>query len=173
MDISFNTKGTAVILRTTNAFGGNFDLLHVVNVSDVVTPRVHVIYSTPHQAVAGFSVNADGDLIALCPLRRQTVSIVRLHLGVEIYRIDLRKLGLSPFVGMTFVPGGSTLMTVQKGGQAVFWDINLLVENSPDRLLENSGVTWHGESAYLSATGNAIALTTPTKSTLPLVLRID
>jgi hypothetical protein len=173
MDISFNTQGTAVILRTTNAFGGNFDLLHVVNVSNVENPRVHVIYSTPHQAVAGFSVNADGDLIALCPLRRQCVSIVRLCLGVEIYRIDPRKLGLSPFVGMTFVPGGSTLMTVHKGGQALFWDINRLVEPSTDRLLENSGVAWNGESAYLSATGKTMALTTPTKSTLPLVLRID
>jgi hypothetical protein len=173
MDISFNSKGTVLLLRTTNAFGANFDLLHVINISEVEIPRVHLLFSKPHQAIAGFSVNTDGDLVALCLLRRQTISILRLRLGVEIYRIDLRKLGLSPFVGMTFVPGGSTLMTVQKGGQAVFWDINLLVENSPDRLLENSGVTWHGESAYLSATGNAIALTTPTKSTLPLVLRID
>lgn len=172
MDISFNTKGTVVILRTTNVFGGNFDLLHIVNVSDVEIPRVHLIYSTPHQPVAGFSVNTDGDLIALCLLGRQSISILRLALGVEIYRIDLRKLAMSALVGMTFVPGGSALMTAHSGGQAVFWDIKGLVEHRPENILSVPDAFSNGESAYISATGNTFALTS-TKCNLPLVLRLD
>ena len=172
MDISFNTKGTVVILRTTNVFGGNFDLFHIVNVSGVQIPRVHLIYSTPHQPVAGFSVNTDGDVVAFCLLGRQSISVLRLTLGVEIYRIDLRKLAMSALVGMTFVPGGSVLMTAHSGGQAVFWDIKGLVEHRPENILPVPDASSNGESAYISATGNTIALTS-TKWNLPLVLRLD
>ena len=173
MDISFNGKGVAVILRTTNAFGGNFDLLHVVNLSDLDRPRVHLIYTTPPQPIAGFSINSDGDLIAICPLGGQIISIVRLYLGVEIYRIDPQKLDMSPFVGMTFVPGGSTLMTAHKTGYAVFWDVNRLVQTNTERVLDNSHVAWNTELTYISATGNTVALASAIKCSLPLILHID
>ena len=172
MDIIFNAKCTTIVLRTTNAFGANFDLLHIVNISEPKIPRVHLIYTSPQQPIAGFSVSADGDLIALCPLARQSISILMLGLGVEIYRIDLRKFMMSPFTGMTFVPGGSTLMTAHSGGQIVCWDTTRLLEHTAENQFYIPDTSRNGESTYVNAAGDTIALTS-TKSTLPLVLRLD
>jgi hypothetical protein len=170
--ISFNFEGTAAVLHTTNAFGANFDLLHIANYSPGEVSRLRVIYPIPDKSLGDFSVNSEGDLIALSPPQNDFISIMRLTHGLEIYRIDPRQFQMTPFNAMSFVPGGEgPLMTSHSGNYSVFWDVNRLSDT--DNSL-NSAVSWDGKHHCIAPNGETILLHRITDRGLsPLVLHFD
>ena len=166
MEISFNVKGNVAVLHTTNAFGGEFDLLHVANYSVQDHPKLHIIYPTPPQSIAGFSVNMEGNLIALCPPNLGIISVVRLSHGLEIYRIDSHRLQLTPLVGLSLVPGGEDiLMTAHSEDYAVFWDLRRLSENPNDinAINTEADISWNPGQQVISSSGDTMLFNRVTK----------
>lgn len=163
------------ILHTTNAFGAGFDLLHIANYSAQRSPQLHLIYPTPPHNIAGYSVNSEGDLIAICAQYFGIISIVRLSHGLELYRINPQQFDLSPFVGLSFAPGvGTTLMTVHSGKYAIYWDIKHLGEKPTLTSLANLSVSWNKGQHCITPTGDTLLLNgVPGKSIRPTLVRLD
>ena len=163
------------ILHTTNAFAAGIDLLHVANFSTKENPRFHIVYPSPAQPISGFSVNSEGDLIALCPQNLEIISIVRVSHGLELYRIDPTRLQIEPVVGLSFAPGSvSMLMTAHSGKYAVYWDIGRLSENPGQLTTVNAKVLWNAQQHCITSDGNTILLNAVTgKYIRPLIFQLD
>ena len=157
-----------------NAFAAGIDLLHVANFSTKEIPRFHIIYPSPAQPISGFSVNSEGDLIALCPQNLEVISILRLSHGLELYRIDPRQLQIEPVVGLSFAPGsGSMLMTAHSGKYAVYWEIGRLAENPGQLTTVNAKVLWNAQQHCITSDGNTILLNGATEKYIrPLIIRL-
>lgn len=159
-------------MHTTNAFGANLDVLHIIKHS---TQQLQLVYSLPPQPLGGFAVSTEGDIIALMPAHRRTISIIRLAHGIELYKIDPPQHSLSPIVGFTFIPGnGNIVMTAHAANHTVYWDINRLSTPSSNRLSSPLNPHSKGTDHSISSAGNRI-LFKPSEdpSAPPVLLHID